>query len=83
MIQYYLTIANLDSIVPHLFVKTEFSFEAAIDVVGLATGLSGGSLLSVDLNDSFKELCEEYNLEGVRRANIAVFYDDVVLCRLL
>lgn len=75
--------ANLDSIVPHLFVKTEFSFEAAIDVVGLATGLSGGSLLSVDLNDSFKELCEEYDLERVRRANIEVVYDDVVLYRLL
>ena len=66
-----------------MFVETKFSFEAAIDVVGLFTGLSVNCVLSVELNDSYKELCEEYDLEGVRRANIAVVISVVVKCRLL
>lgn len=83
IIQYYLTLANLDSIVPHLFVKSEFSFEAAINMVGLATGFSVDCVLSIDMNDSFKEMCEWYDLEGIRRATIEVPCGDVVQYRLL
>ena len=69
--------------VPHLIPKTKFYFEAAIDMVGLATGLSCDCVLSVDLNESYIELCNEYDLEGFRRANIDVICIALIVCRLL
>ena len=76
--QYYLTVANLDSIVHRLFNHPEFPFEAAIDLVGFSTSLSENCVLSVELNESFTELCIEYNLDEVRKANIDVAISVVI-----
>ena len=83
LIQYYLTVANLDSIVFRLFNHPEFPFEAAIDIVGFSTGLSDSCVLSIELYESFTELCREYNLDEVRKANIDVAISIIIWCRLL
>lgn len=70
--------ANLDSIVFRLFNHPKFHFEAAIDIVGFSTGLSYSCVLSVELYESFAELCREYNLDEVRKANIDVAFSVVM-----
>lgn len=47
-------------------------------MVNFSNGLSDSCVLSVELYDSFTELCREYNLDEVRKTNIDVAFSVVM-----
>lgn len=80
LIQSYIVAKNFDLIVPSLFSYTKITFEGAKNVLILNSCFVDHCGLLVDLKESYDRLCEEYNLESVRKAAITVVYLVIVLC---